>query len=131
MAEDGCPDMVDIDELNNATLLYNLGNRYKRDDIYVYVGPILLALNPFKGIKGLNDNQNMLRYKEICESPTPLQLKKKLPPHIFTITALAYRNLKELKKRQAIVISGESGAGKTESAKIAMNFLTQVTVKPG
>ena len=46
----GIPDMVDIDELNSATLLYNLETRYKRDDIYTYVGPILLALNPFKAM---------------------------------------------------------------------------------
>lgn len=53
IAEDGTPDMVDIDELNNATLLYNLSNRYKKDEIYTYVGPILLALNPFKGLPHL------------------------------------------------------------------------------
>jgi len=45
--------MGDIDELNNATLLYNLGNRYKKDEIYTYVGPILLALNPFKALPAL------------------------------------------------------------------------------
>jgi myosin heavy subunit len=44
----GIPDMVDMDELNRATLLYNLSNRYNRLDIYTWVGPILLVLNPFK-----------------------------------------------------------------------------------
>jgi myosin-5 len=50
MTEVGCDDMVDIDELNSATLLYNLANRYMRQEmeIYTWVGPILLALNPFK-----------------------------------------------------------------------------------
>jgi len=42
--------MVEIDELNNATLLYNLFKRYEKDEIYTYVGPILLAMNPFKMI---------------------------------------------------------------------------------
>lgn len=48
MAEKGIKDMIDIDELNHATILYNLFQRYRRDDIYTYVGPTLLAVNPFK-----------------------------------------------------------------------------------
>lgn len=56
----------------------------------------------------------------------PYQLKKSLPPHIYAISAISYRTLKDTRARQAIVISGESGAGKTESAKIAMNFLTDL-----
>jgi myosin heavy subunit len=49
-AERGLADMVEIDELNHATLLHNLCSRYMRDDIYTYVGPILLAMNPFKSV---------------------------------------------------------------------------------
>jgi len=49
-SEEGLSDMVEIDELNNATLLYNLFKRYEKDEIYTYVGPILLAMNPFKMI---------------------------------------------------------------------------------
>ena len=52
LAEQGIADMVEIDELNSASLLYNLGNRYAKDEIYTYVGPILLMLNPFKLIPG-------------------------------------------------------------------------------
>ena len=51
-AEEGIADMVEIDELNSASLLYNLGNRYAKDQMYTYVGPILLMLNPFKFIPG-------------------------------------------------------------------------------
>lgn len=46
----GLPDMVDIDELNHATLLQNLEARYNRDEIYTYVGPIILAVNPFMNL---------------------------------------------------------------------------------
>jgi myosin heavy subunit len=53
MAERGIDDMVEIDELNPATLLYNLSQKYKKDGIYCYVGPILLAMNPFKFIPAL------------------------------------------------------------------------------
>ena len=46
--------MVEIDELNSASLLYNLGTRYAKDQIYTYVGPILLVLNPFKYLQGFD-----------------------------------------------------------------------------
>jgi myosin heavy subunit len=48
MANKGLKDMIDIDELNHATILWNLYKRYCNDDIYTYVGPTLLAINPFK-----------------------------------------------------------------------------------
>jgi myosin heavy subunit len=63
-------------------------------------------------------------YKSIIKSKQPYEDKKNMPPHIWTITALAYRQMMELKTKQAIVISGESGSGKTENAKRAMKFLT-------
>lgn len=50
MADKGIEDMIDIDELNHATILWNLYKRYKKDDIYTYVGPTLLAVNPFKNM---------------------------------------------------------------------------------
>lgn len=53
MAELGLDDMVEIDELNPATLLYNMSQLYKNDNIFVYVGPILLVMNPFKGLPAL------------------------------------------------------------------------------
>jgi myosin heavy subunit len=65
-------------------------------------------------------------YKTIIKSKTPYDDKKKFDPHIWTLTALAYRQMMELKTKQAIVISGESGSGKTENAKRAMKFLTSL-----
>ena len=63
----------------------------------------------------------------MVKSDRPLALKKQLDPHIFALCAISYKNMKEYGRRQGIVISGESGAGKTESAKIAMNFLTALS----
>ena len=51
MADKGIDDMIDIDELNHATILQNLQRRYVKNDIYTYVGPTLLAVNPFKSMK--------------------------------------------------------------------------------
>lgn len=119
--------MVDIDELNHATLLQNLEARYNRDEIYTYVGPIILAVNPFMNLNDkLYTDAQMDMYKTIIKSKTPYDDKKEMPPHIWTITSLAYRQMIELKTKQAIVISGESGSGKTENAKRAMKFLTSL-----
>lgn len=130
MADEGISDMVEIDELNPATLLFNLANRYKRYDIYCYVGPILLACNPFKAVPELATDELKAQCMAIKDDPAPLQLKKQLQPHIWVVSALAYRQLRETRSRQAIVISGESGAGKTESARIAMNLLTDLGSDP-
>lgn len=126
MAERGLDDMVEIDELNPATLLFNMSQLYKNYNIFVYVGPILLVMNPFKALPDLATPELKQKYMELCTTPYPLQLKKILKPHTWAISALAYRTLKDTRARQAIVISGESGAGKTESAKVAMNFLTDL-----
>jgi myosin heavy subunit len=53
VAEKGISDMVEIDELNHATLLQNLASRYRKDEIFTYVGPILLVMNPFKAMPQL------------------------------------------------------------------------------
>lgn len=126
MSEKGIDDMVDIDELNPATLLYNMSQLYKRYDIYVYVGPILLVMNPFKALPELATPELKAQYMGLTSHPAPLTRRKELRPHTWAISALAYRTLKDTRARQAIVISGESGAGKTESAKVAMNFLTDL-----
>eukprot|EP00347_Sterkiella_histriomuscorum_P008181 403346072 len=129
ISEQGIADMVEIDELNHATLLYNLYKRYIKDEIYTYVGPILLAMNPFKNLDYLYTEEQVQNYKKIINSKQPYEERKNMPPHIFAITAMAFKQMIESKQKQAIVISGESGAGKTESAKCAMKFLTKLSQK--
>jgi myosin V len=69
--------MVDIDELNHATLLQNLEARYNRDEIYTYVGPIILAVNPFMNLNDkLYTDPQMDMYKTIIKSKTPYDDKK-------------------------------------------------------
>lgn len=96
MSEKGLEDMVDIDELNNATLLYNLFKRYESDEIYTYVGPILLALNPFKALPRLYQEDLIANYaKRILNAEFPLEVKRELQPHIFALTAMAKKNMLE------------------------------------
>lgn len=92
-SELGIADMVEIDELNHATLLYNLYKRYAKDEIYTYVGPILLAMNPFKNLDGLYTEEQVKLYKSIIASKQPWEERKNMPPHIFAITAMAFKQM--------------------------------------
>lgn len=92
-SELGIADMVEIDELNHATLLYNLYMRYAKDEIYTYVGPILLAMNPFKNLDGLYTEEQVKHYKSIIASKQPWEERKNMPPHIFAITAMAFKQM--------------------------------------
>ncbi|XP_031632480.1 myosin heavy chain 95F isoform X3 [Contarinia nasturtii] len=101
--------------LNEATFLDNLKTRYFKDKIYTYVANILIALNPYKEIKDLYSEASIKRYngKSLGE----------LPPHVFAIADKAIRDMRVLKKSQSIIVSGESGAGKTESTKYLLKYL--------
>lgn len=99
MSEAGINDMVDIDELNPATLLYNMSQMYKRYDIYVYVGPILLVMNPFKALPALATPELKAQYMEITTCEHPLKLRKELNPHTWAVSAMAYRTLKDTRAR--------------------------------
>lgn len=130
-AEDGMPDMIDMNELNHATLLFNMRQRYLKDQICTFVGPTLLIINPFKSMDYLYTHEIIEKYYSIVTCENVLQRKKELDPHIYSVAASAFRQLMENNQKQAIIISGESGAGKTESAKIAMKFLTALSTLSG
>jgi myosin heavy subunit len=91
--------MVDMDELNRATLLYNLANRYYRFDIYTWVGPILLVLNPFKFVPHYSGKEFEDQYKRLIVEEFPAQVKKEITPHANAISALAYSQVKRQKRR--------------------------------
>ena len=120
--ESGFDDMVQMDHLNEAELLNNLKRRFEKNIIFTYVGPTLIALNPYMKIPDLFSEELLSKYQNNIYNPH-FSLKD-FPPHIYAISGLAYKQLIENKKNQAIVISGESGAGKTEETKYAMKFLT-------
>lgn len=101
--------------LNEATLLHNLRTRYGRDKIYTYVANILIAINPYSDIKNLFSSDTIKKYKGRSLGT--------LPPHIFAVADKAFRDIKVLKESQSIIVSGESGAGKTESTKYILKYL--------
>ena len=85
--------MVNMDILNEPELLSNLKTRFNQNKIYTYVGPTLLAVNPFKAIDMLYHNDTLKSYLCIIENDSEKGLYKKLEPHVFGLTAQAYKDL--------------------------------------
>ncbi|XP_038160846.1 unconventional myosin-VI-like isoform X4 [Cyprinodon tularosa] len=110
--EDNCSLMY----LNEATLLNNVRVRYSKDKIYTYVANILIAVNPYYDIPKLYTAETIKQYQGRSLGT--------LPPHVYAIADKAYRDMKVLKTSQSIIVSGESGAGKTENTKFVLRYLT-------
>ena len=121
---EGFDDMVDMENLNEAELLDNIRRRYNIDKIFTFVGPTLIIVNPYKNIESVvSKNILEIHQKSLLENKFSL---KNMGPHVYSITSAAFKQLVDSGKNQAIIISGESGAGKTENAKFAMKFITSL-----
>ena len=123
---DGYNDMVGMESLSEAELLNNIRIRFKLDMIYTYVGSTLIVLNPYKAVSRLS-SPDILEGLRKALFKRNFNLKDHIP-HIYAISAAAMNNIIENKKNQAIVIGGESGAGKTESFKATIKFLTSLGI---
>ncbi|XP_044259100.1 unconventional myosin-IXa-like [Tribolium madens] len=115
------PDLCQLPDLNEQTLLDNLRARFVAGHIYTYVGSILIALNPFKFYPIYNP-----KYVKLYQNR---KLGPNLPPHIFAVADTAYYCMLKDRKNQCIVISGESGSGKTESTNFLLHHLTALSQK--
>merc|ERR1712088_706583 len=120
-----CEDMVNLTYLNDASVFHNLEVRYKAKLIYTYSGLFCIVVNPYK------------RYPIYTPRVVTLYLgkrKNEVPPHLWAITETAYRNMLTNSKDQSMLITGESGAGKTENTKKVISYLAAVAApkkKPG
>lgn len=112
---ESCQDNTSLVYLNDASILQNLKARHQEDAIYTYTASVLLAVNPYHNVEGLYSQDQCARYRGKHIGA--------LPPHPYAIADAAYRALVREHKNQAFIISGESGAGKTETAKIVMQYL--------
>lgn len=116
-------DNKDVDDncglmfLNEATLLHNLRIRYLKNQIYTYTANILIAVNPYFEMPDLYATQTVKKYNGKSLGT--------MPPHVFAIADKAYRDMKVTKHSQSVIVSGESGAGKTESTKYILKYLTE------
>uniref|UniRef100_A0AAY4DEE8 Myosin IXB n=1 Tax=Denticeps clupeoides TaxID=299321 RepID=A0AAY4DEE8_9TELE len=113
-------DLCNLPELKEDTILDNLRIRFHKKKIYTYAGSILIAINPFKFLPIYNP-----KYVKMYENH---QLGK-LEPHIFAIADVAYYTMLRKHVNQCIVISGESGSGKTQSTNFLIHCLTALSQK--
>lgn len=115
-------DLCRLPDLNEQTLLEKLFHRFERGKIYTYVGEILIAVNPYKFFPIYNPKYiNAYQNRSLGD----------LQPHIFAIADEAFQNMLRERKDQCVVISGESGSGKTESTKLLLHHLTALSHKAG
>ncbi|KAM9831513.1 LOW QUALITY PROTEIN: unconventional myosin-IXb [Neosynchiropus ocellatus] len=118
--QDDFADLCNLPVLNEESILNNLRTRFYKKKIYTYAGSILIAVNPFKFLPIYNP-----KYVKMYENH---QLGK-LEPHIFAIADVAYYAMLRKKVNQCIVISGESGSGKTQSTNFLIHCLTALSQK--
>ncbi|GLT80868.1 hypothetical protein SLA2020_522800 [Shorea laevis] len=111
----GVDDMTKLSYLHEPGVLQNLKSRYELNEIYTYTGNILIAINPFQRLPHIYDSHMMQQYKG-----APFG---ELSPHVFAVADVAYRAMINEGKSNSILVSGESGAGKTETTKMLMRYL--------
>eukprot|EP00945_MAST-04E_sp_MAST-4E-sp1_P007366 g7366.t1 len=113
-------DLVHLDEVNEPFILQSIGQRFAEDKIYTNLGSIVISMNPFKWIDGLYGPKVIEKYSRIRRQGIAM------PPHIYTIADTALCAIVESGKDQSVIISGESGAGKTEAVKKCLEYLATV-----
>ncbi|KAF3507785.1 hypothetical protein F2Q69_00000868 [Brassica cretica] len=119
----GVDDMTKLSYLHEPGVLNNLAMRYELNEIYTYTGNILIAVNPFQRLPHLYDTHMMEQYKGAGFG--------ELSPHVFAIAEVAYRAMINEGKSNSILVSGESGAGKTETTKMLMRYLAYLGGRSG
>ncbi|CAF0778200.1 unnamed protein product [Didymodactylos carnosus] len=113
----GQKDLTALSYLNEPEVLYNLESRFNKSQIYTKCGIVLVAINPYENLN-IYGSDTIQLYRD-----QDVQL---LEPHIFAVAELAYQSMVNFNKNQSIIVSGESGAGKTVSAKYAMRYFANV-----
>lgn len=114
----GVEDMCTLNHLHEPAVLRNLELRFAKQMPYTYTGQICIAVNPYQWLDLYGEDL----YKQYLEKP-----RESLPPHPFALSSSAYLGMKKDSIDQSILVSGESGAGKTETVKIMMNHLASVS----
>nr|CCA19817.1 myosinlike protein putative [Albugo laibachii Nc14] len=114
LGDNGCNDMIDLNYLHEPAILYNLRQRFLSRLPYTYTGPICIAVNPYTWLDVYSLKNQMLYFEKD---------RNELPPHVYAVSAASYQHMRLFSQDQSILVSGESGAGKTETTKILMSHL--------
>nr|XP_046259067.1 unconventional myosin-Ib isoform X6 [Scatophagus argus] len=116
----GVGDMVLLEPLSEDSFLENLKKRFDHNEIYTYIGSVVISMNPYRSLPIYTpDKVEEYRNRNFYE----------LSPHIYALADEAYRSLRDQDKDQCILITGESGAGKTEASKLVMSYVAAVCGK--
>uniref|UniRef100_A0A8D2M821 Myosin IF n=1 Tax=Zonotrichia albicollis TaxID=44394 RepID=A0A8D2M821_ZONAL len=110
--------MVLLSKISEEAIVENLKKRFMDDFIFTYIGPVLISVNPFKQMPYFTDREIEL-YQGAAQYENP--------PHIYALTDNMYRNMLIDGENQCVIISGESGAGKTVAAKYIMGYISKVS----
>uniref|UniRef100_A0A674GR87 Myosin IF n=1 Tax=Taeniopygia guttata TaxID=59729 RepID=A0A674GR87_TAEGU len=116
--QSGVDDMVLLAKISEEAIVENLRKRFMDDFIFTYIGPVLISVNPFKQMPYFTDREIEL-YQGAAQYENP--------PHIYALTDNMYRNMLIDGENQCVIISGESGAGKTVAAKYIMGYISKVS----
>jgi myosin heavy subunit len=121
--DDVVDDLTQMTDVSDATMLECLRRRYERDEIYTAIGPVIISINPYKKVGGCTSEA----ISELCKQGLDA------PPHITRVACIAYTGLIDATERQpqAVLISGESGAGKTEACKLCLLSLAELSKSSG
>lgn len=114
-----CDDLTSLPDICLPAVLHNLRLRFASDAIYTSIGPVLISVNPHKRLGHLDD---FLRY---CDDLDRAE-DELLPPHVYRIARAAFTALVRTGKSQSILVSGDSGAGKTEACKLVVACLARL-----
>ncbi|NXO51626.1 MYO1A protein, partial [Aramus guarauna] len=117
---DAVGDLVLLDPLTEESLLHTLQQRFRRSDIYTYIGNVVISVNPYRSLP-IYTPEKVQEYHN-CNFFA-------VKPHIYAIADDAYRSLRDRDRDQCILITGESGAGKTEASKLVMSYVAAVCSK--
>jgi len=119
------PDLLQLGEFNEGALLHTVRMRHKNRQIFTSIGtPILLSVNPFQKLKIFTTfiARKYRKYSNAVRSGNENSVEKP-EPHLFMVAEDSYQDMLNYNKNQSIIISGESGAGKTEATKIVLKYL--------
>lgn len=117
-------DLTQVSVIDNEACLSVLSKRYQKGSIYTNCGPLLIAVNPYEDIGGLYSHDQLLHYMELLPAAPRL-------PHVFETASRVYTKMMATGQNQAVVISGESGAGKTETAKHLLQYFAYAASAAG
>ena len=117
--------LIHLDELTEETILSQLVHRFERDQIYTHLGEVLVSVNPYRSIPNLYGHEATQVYSKASPERTDGGLLDALPPHLFGIAELCLRRAVVGGLSQSIIISGESGAGKTEATKLLLYYFSR------